>query len=197
MQLFLSHTSPFGRICLALAMLKQKSELQLRFVNPWENPAELEAVNPFSQIPVLLTDDGVAIYNTHLVCGYLNDDVPSARDLSRIAYATSLVDVTIQYVKLTRFKAPDTPDHPLVERSLKAVERALAQAPVFDPASTQWPDVFIGIALLTTQVRAPSAFEAGTRDDTRAALASFAQRDIATRTTPEALEARPATVGDL
>lgn len=197
MKLFLSHTSPFGRLCVALAMLKRRTDLALHFVNPWENPPELEAVNPFSQIPVLVTDDGHAVYNTHLVCACLDEPSTDPATLARIAYATSLLDVTIQYVKLTRFKAPDTPDHPLVARSLQAIGRALAQAPDFDPGSEQWADVMLGLVLETCRLRAADAFAAHARSDTRAALKAFCQRDLVTRTSPEALETRPATIGDL
>lgn len=197
MKLFLSPTSPFGRLCLVLAMLKRRNDLELHFVNPWDNPPELEAVNPFSQIPVLLTDDGTAIYNTHLVCQYLGADAGDAQALNHLAFATTLLDVTIQYVKLTRFKAPDTPDHPLVARSLQAIGRALAQAPAFDPGSERWADVMLGVVLQTCQQRVADTFTAHARPDTQAALATFAQRDLATRTTPQALEARPARVADL
>lgn len=197
MQLFISHTSPFSRVCLALAMLKKRNDLKLRFVNPWENPPELEAVNPFSQIPVLLTASGTAIYNTHLVYQYLDDETYTDQDQALIAYATSLIDVTVQYVKLVRFKAPNTADHPLVARSLEALARALAQAPAFDPDSNRWPEVMVGLALITNKLRTGENFEKAARADTKAAVASFAQRDLVKKTTPEALEKKPATVGEL
>lgn len=197
MQLFISPTSPFSRLCLALAMLKKQNDLKLRFVNPWENPPELEAINPFSQIPVLLTPSGTAIYNTHMVCQHLDDETYGDQDKALIAYATSLIDVTVQYVKLVRFKAPNTADHPLVARSLEALARALAQAPAFDPDSNRWPEVLVGLALLTNKLRTGENFEKAARPDTKAAVASFAQRDLVKKTTPEALEKKPATVGEL
>mgnify|MGYP002874765686 CR=1 FL=1 len=57
MKLYVSPTSPYGRICLARALLLGRNDLSLQMVDPWQNPPELEAINPLSQIPVLVLDD--------------------------------------------------------------------------------------------------------------------------------------------
>ena len=102
-------------------------------VDPWQNPPELEAINPLSQIPVLVLDDEkTAVPGTLPICLYLGGAMPPAAELSAVSQTHALLEMLIQIVKLVRFKAPDTADHPLVERSVTALKRALAQVPAFD-----------------------------------------------------------------
>lgn len=197
MKLYLSPTSPYGRICLVRAMLKQLDSLQLQFVNPWDNPPELEAVHPLNQIPVLVTDDGTPIANTLLICQYLGGGAPDKAELQMSSYASTLLDTCIQIVKLVRFKTPETPDHPLVARSHAALARALAKAPALDGNSDAWPQVMLALVLQTVQRLCPKDYEAAARPDTRAAVDAFAARPLARKTTPEALSAHPASVAAL
>ena len=53
MKLYLSTTSPYSRLALIAALHSGKRDLQLHYVLPWENPADLLAINPYSQIPAL------------------------------------------------------------------------------------------------------------------------------------------------
>ncbi|WWT74921.1 glutathione S-transferase N-terminal domain-containing protein [Lautropia mirabilis] len=71
MKLYVSPTSPYGRICLARALLLGRNDLSLQMVDPWQNPPELEAINPLSQIPVLVLDDEkTAVPGTLPICLY-------------------------------------------------------------------------------------------------------------------------------
>ena len=197
MKLYVSPTSPYGRICLARALLLGRSDLSLQMVDPWQNPPELEAINPLSQIPVLVLDDGkTAVPGTLPICLYLGGAMPPAAELSAVSQTHALLEMLIQIVKLVRFKAPDTADHPLVERSVTALKRALAQA--FDGNSQTWPDVMLAVVLLTVKLRRPEEFEAAARPDTKAAVEAFAATSLAKKTAPEALAATKATtVGEL
>lgn len=47
-------------------------DLPVRVVRPDENPADLIAANPLGKIPVLITDDGVSIYDSRAITQYLN-----------------------------------------------------------------------------------------------------------------------------
>ena len=75
MKLYLSTTSPYSRLALIAALHSGKRDLQLHYVLPWENPAELIAINPYSQIPALLCDDGNILSETLIIMNYL--DVPA------------------------------------------------------------------------------------------------------------------------
>lgn len=197
MKLYLSNTSPYGRLCLTRAWLLGLSDLQLHFLDPWQNPSELEAQNPFSQIPVLITDNGEVIYNSLLICQYLDPNPPTAAELSVIGYATALLDNTIQAFKLEK-KAGERHEHFLVQRCLAAVTRALPLAPAFHAASREWPQVMLGVCLLTLKLRYPEIFSAHARADTRQAIAAFEQLPFVQATNPDTLAANPpARIGDL
>jgi len=75
MKLYLSTTSPYSRLALIAALHSGKRDLQLHYVLPWENPAELIAINPYSQIPALLCDDGNILSETLIIMNYLDDRV--------------------------------------------------------------------------------------------------------------------------
>ena len=190
MKLYVSPTSPYGRICLARALLLGRNDLSLQMVDPWQNPPELEAINPLSQIPVLVLDDEkTAVPGTLPICLYLGGTMPPAAELSAVSQTHALLEMLIQIVKLVRFKAPDTADHPLVERCVTALKRALARVPAFDGNSQAWPDVML---------RRPEEFEAAARPDTKAAVEAFAATSLAKKTAPEALAATKATtIGEL
>lgn len=198
MQLYLSPTSPFGRICLIRAMQLDLRNLKLTFVNPWDNPPELEAHNPLSQIPVLLTDDGTAITGSLLICQYFDRQSQNAQALSLIGFAAGLLDNFIQTVKLVRFKAENSDDHPLAERSRNAVARALPRVPEFSGDTENWPELMLAAVLLTVKLRNPELFGQNTRNDTKQAVELFEQRGFARKTDPAWLEAnRPADIAEL
>ena len=199
MKLYLSHTSPYGRLCLTRAYLLGLNDLELCFLDPWQNPGELEALNPFSQIPLLVTDNDEIIYNSHLICQYLApEEVPSAAELAVTAYATTLLDTAVQAFKLEK-KAGESREHFLVKRCLEALARALPLAPALHPAAREsWPQMMLGVCLLTVKLRYPEIFTAYARSDTQQAVSVFEQWDFVQRTQPEALQTQaPATLADL
>ena len=113
MQLYVSHTSPYGRLCLIRAYLLGRHDMQLIFTDPWQNPPELAAQNPFSQLPVLITDAGEAIYNSLLICQYLEPQAPTEAGFGAIGYAMALLDNTVNAFKLEK-KAGESRGHFLV-----------------------------------------------------------------------------------
>jgi glutathione S-transferase len=73
MKLYHSPASPYARkvrICAISRGLDHRIELVA--VNPNESPAALLAVNPLSKIPTLVTDDGVALFDSPVICEYLD-----------------------------------------------------------------------------------------------------------------------------
>ena len=147
---------------------------------------------------LVLDDEKTAVPGTLPICLYLGGAMPPAAELSAVSQTHALLEMLIQIVKLVRFKAPDTADHPLVARSVTALKRALAQVPTFDGNSQTWPDVMLAVVLLTVKLRRPEEFEAAARPDTKAAVEAFAATSLAKKTAPEALAATKATtVGEL
>ncbi len=73
MKLHYSPASPFARKCLAAAIARGiEGRIELVGTNPHVSPAELLKDNPLSKIPALVTDDGMAVFDSPVICEYLN-----------------------------------------------------------------------------------------------------------------------------
>ena len=130
MKLYTSTTSPTARAIILTALAQGKDALQLAYADPWTTPPALTAVNPFSQVPVLITADGTAIYNTLTIADYLFDHpFRGARQSAIAGYATALLEQIIKAYSLARFQPEHGAEHPHIERARAAVVRGLAQAP--------------------------------------------------------------------
>jgi glutathione S-transferase len=67
MKLYLNGTSPFARLVRATAVELGLNDLELMWVDPWSDPAELLSVNPMSRVPVLVDDSGTTFTETLLI----------------------------------------------------------------------------------------------------------------------------------
>jgi glutathione S-transferase len=75
MQLHYNLASPFARKVLVLARevgLADRLEPVVRMVNPVAPVAEVVADNPLGKIPCLVTDDGLALYDSRVIAEYLD-----------------------------------------------------------------------------------------------------------------------------
>jgi len=75
MKLYYSATSPFVRKCLVSAQelgLRARIELVPCAAHPVHRDHNVLANNPLGKIPTLIGDDGVVIYDSRVICDYLN-----------------------------------------------------------------------------------------------------------------------------
>ncbi len=75
MKIFHSPASPFVRKCLVAAEelgLRNRIELVAASASPVNRDSNVVAQNPLGKIPTLVTDQGVALYDSRVICEYLN-----------------------------------------------------------------------------------------------------------------------------
>lgn len=73
MKLFYSPTSPYVRKVMACAIACElDSQIERVSTDPWKSPAELLAANPLSKVPCLVTEDGLALFDSPVICEYLD-----------------------------------------------------------------------------------------------------------------------------
>lgn len=73
MKLFHSPASPFVRKVMACAIARELAErIELIPTVAQQSPAALLAANPLSKVPCLVTSDGVALYDSPVICEYLD-----------------------------------------------------------------------------------------------------------------------------
>jgi glutathione S-transferase len=79
-RLFYAATSPYVRKVMACAIARGLAETIEKIpCNPHASPPELLAVNPTSKVPCLVTDDGLALFDSPVICEYLDsrgDELP-------------------------------------------------------------------------------------------------------------------------
>src|ERR1700733_11395148 len=75
MKLYYSPTSPYVRKCLVAALelgLREKIELLPAAAHPVDRDRALVVHNPLGKVPTLITDEGAALYDSRVICDYLN-----------------------------------------------------------------------------------------------------------------------------
>lgn len=78
MKLYHSGASPFVRKVNAVA-IHHGIALERVATNPHDSPAALLADNPLSKVPALVTDEGIALCDSPLICEYLDSIGTNAR----------------------------------------------------------------------------------------------------------------------
>lgn len=176
MKLYLNQTSPYARLVTVVAHEKGlNGAIERIMVDPWADPEELLAVNPYARIPVLVTDDGEAIVDSGAICLYLDGAAGGrallpeagperARSLAKLGLGRSLIDCSSAAVIERRFSADPRPA--LAQRWHEAVARAIArldaQAPRLGaPERPDLGDLAIAVGLGYVAFRMP---EIGWRD---------------------------------
>ena len=132
MKLYSNPSSPFGRKALICAIeTGLDARLTVLDVNPWDSTPELLRHNPLSKVPVLVNDEGDAIFDSSAVCDYLDaldghhrllPAEPSARlqALRRQALADGMLDAAI-VVLLNRAQKPERVHRGYVARQEQAI----------------------------------------------------------------------------
>lgn len=75
MKLFFSPASPFARKVMAVAHeagWAERIELVPGGAHPIDRSAAIRAENPLGQIPTLVLDDGTALYDSRVICEYID-----------------------------------------------------------------------------------------------------------------------------
>jgi glutathione S-transferase len=75
MKIYYAAASPFVRKCLVAAAelgLRDRIELVAAAAHPVNRDRNVVAHNPLGKIPTLITDDGDVLYDSRVICEYLN-----------------------------------------------------------------------------------------------------------------------------
>ena len=198
MKLFTSNTSPYSRIVMLAALAHGLDDLQLAYADPWTTPAELTAINPLSQVPALVTDEGAVIVNSPLILDFLFErPFRGARQAAVAGYAFELLDQVVKAYSLERFKPAQGEPHPHIERARQAVARGLAHAPLLDAASDEAAQHVLGMAFSYAELRHPALFKQFLSAENQRAFARYNERADVRAVAIEQLEKHPASVGEL
>lgn len=119
MKLFFSPASPYVRKCMVVAHevgLAERIERLACAANPVNRDRSIVAVNPLGKVPTLITDDGTALYDSRVICEYLNalgggSLVPAAGAARwRVLTEQSLGDGILDAALLARYEGAMRPE---------------------------------------------------------------------------------------
>lgn len=132
MQLLLNQTSPYARAARVTALeAGLGARLTLVWSDPWNDDPTLLAANPGNKVPVLITDEGIALSETLLICVHLhqlNGGSPLAAERLQLAgLGQGLIDAAFGTVIARKHGGAAQDDSVLGARRLAAIDRLLAR----------------------------------------------------------------------
>jgi glutathione S-transferase len=153
MKLLSNPLSPYGRkvkIAMAMKGLEDKIEIVTIDTNPLDNP-EISKANPLSKIPALIAENGTAIFDSHVICEYLDSLAPSPvlfprggqerwQTLVLGALADGILDAALLLVYEKRFRPEAIRHAPWQQRQQGKIDRALDHLEGNPPAWGASPD---------------------------------------------------------
>ncbi|GBL46512.1 glutathione S-transferase family protein [Sulfuriferula multivorans] len=90
MKLIASLTSPFARK-VRVVLAEKHIECELVVDIPWNEDSHVPDYNPLGKIPVLLLDDGTALFDSRVIVEYLDNVSPVGRMFPQDAHSRILV----------------------------------------------------------------------------------------------------------
>jgi len=139
MQLITADASPFVRkvrvLILELGLQDSVTLVDPGSVNPVVNNANVNAVNPLGMIPALELDDGDSLYDSAVICEYLNqladgpffpsDSSRKFRTLRLQALGDGILDISVALRYQTALRPPELQWQEWIDNQIAKVERGL------------------------------------------------------------------------
>lgn len=147
MKLLYSPASPYARK-VRIAALEKGIEVEVVRADPLSNPHELHAANPLGKVPALILDDGSSLYDSPVICDYLDSlsplpelvppDGTSRWQVLRLqALADGVMDASVASI-MERRRADNERSPMWLQRWRDAIDRGIAEVerevPMFSPA---------------------------------------------------------------
>ncbi len=197
MKLYSNTASPFGRKCKIIA---HELNLKLEIIRtlPTQDP-EFRRINPLGKIPALVLDDGSVLFDSPVICEYLNrkgggkffpadtlwkEATNRWKSLGLQALGDGMADAAVAWVMLGREPMPPDATRArqmaTVEAGLDAAERVKMQ----DPPTIG--EISIACAIAYVEFRLTDLDWKASRPRLAAWYAEFAQRPSMQATLPAA-----------
>lgn len=137
MKLIYSVPSPYARKArVVLIEARLEGRVETEALDPWSDPAGFRDHNPLGKVPALIRDDGPALFQSNVVCEFLNAkgsgqlypaDGPSRWTAQRqLALADGILDASVTVRMELTFHEPGNISQKLVERQELSVAQAIA-----------------------------------------------------------------------
>jgi len=149
-KIFHSPASPYVRKCMVVALelgLADRIEILAAAANPVTRDQKVVASNPLGKVPTLVTDDGAVLYDSRVICEYLNDLgkgqlLPaSGAERWRVLTEQALGDGILDAALLMRYEAAMRPEAlRWADWSRGQLEKVHSGLAVIDANAARWGD---------------------------------------------------------
>jgi len=152
MKLMSSPLSPYGRkVKIAARMKGVDGQIELLPTDTNKGDDALNKLNPLGKIPCLITEEGVAVFDSHVICEYLDtrggspmlfpkSGAERLRTLTMGALADGVLEAALLLVYEGRFRPENMKVQGWVDRQQSKIDRSLAQLEEAPPAWSGSPD---------------------------------------------------------
>ena len=163
MQLLLNQTSPYARAARVTALEAGfAARLELVWSDPWNEDARLLAANPANKVPVLITDEGIALSETLLICLHLHQlaggSTLAAERLQLAGLGQGLIDAAFATVIGRKHGGAAQDGSVLGARRLAAINRLLQrleETPLLDEEHLDFGHFLVAVGLDYLSFRLP------------------------------------------
>ena len=170
MKLFTTSGSPYARK-VRVVLAEKRIDCEIIMLAGLSDPdSPLPAHNPLGKVPTLILDDGSSLFDSPVICEYLDSKTPVAHlipkdkriDVKRWeALADGICDATVAIVMEGR-RSPDKQDEAVIQRQQLKVERGI-QTMSQDLGDNKWclgesfslADIAVGCTLGYLNLRMP------------------------------------------
>jgi len=146
-----SPASPFGRKCkLSAYILGLKDKIEITRANTTDPEDSIRKENPLGKIPTLVLDDGGHLYDSLVICEYL-DSLAGGKlfpqgdarwpALTLHALGNGMLDASILQVYEKRFRPEETRDQGWVTYQNEKVQRGLSWLEANTPQTGAQPNI--------------------------------------------------------
>lgn len=200
MKLIYSGASPYARKARAAAIETGLADrIEMLEINPWADPDGYRDINPVGKVPALVRDDGPALYQSNVVCEFLDahgatkiyPDSGPARwtALRQLAAADGILDASVLIRMEGMFHEGESASQKLIDRQELSVDEALKQLEG-EAADLEGPvtigQIAVACALGYRDFRFADKDWRSAHPKLAAWYAGFAKRPSIARTDPEA-----------
>jgi glutathione S-transferase len=153
LKLHSSLASPFGRKVKVAALFTGHSDrLEILMTDTMKADDPVRKANPLGKIPCLVLEDGTSLFDSRVICEYLDYDAGGGKILptewrARIAVkrlealADGITDACILRLYEGRFRQPEKHEPAWIAHQTGKAERGLAELEANPPVATATPDI--------------------------------------------------------
>jgi glutathione S-transferase len=152
MKLLFSPLSPYVRkVRITAAMKGVKDRIETEEADTSQANPSLNAINPLAKIPALVVDGGITLFDSHVICEYLDSLTPSPvlfpkggverfKTLTLGSLCDGILDAALLLVYEKRFRPEQMWHAPWQQRQQAKIDRSLDYLEASPPAWSNLPD---------------------------------------------------------